>query len=138
MSVDTSLDAKLTACPREVPIQFETRFFYQTRDRLSESHMWLSILYRPQFSQFTRVERASCALVYIFLTMIANAMYFNPNPEYVSPPLVQVGPLRFTPQQVTFISSKPKQKQTNKNAIKKNQQQEKQKQIKSNKKVCKI
>jgi polycystin 1L2 len=100
LSLETTVDAHVTAIPSERPVQFESRFFFQTRDRLSESHMWVSIFYRPQISSFTRVQRASCALVYIFLTMIANAMYFNPNPEYESPPLVQVGPLRFTSQQV--------------------------------------
>ncbi|XP_045163703.2 polycystic kidney disease protein 1-like 2 [Mercenaria mercenaria] len=103
LSLETSLDAHITAVPSGLPVQFESRFFYQTRDRLSESHMWMSILYRPQISSFTRVQRASCALVYIFLTMIANAMYFNPEPEYEAPPLIEVGPIRFTAKQI-FIS----------------------------------
>ncbi|XP_045161835.2 polycystic kidney disease protein 1-like 2 [Mercenaria mercenaria] len=99
LSLETSLEALIDAIPSGLPVQFESRFFYQTRDRLSESHMWVSILYRPQISSFTRVQRSSCALVYIFLTMISNAMFFNPEPEYQSPPLIQVGPLRFTAKQ---------------------------------------
>ena len=59
-------------------------------------------MYRPQTSTFTRVQRVSCALAYIFLTMLANAMYFNPEPNYVSPPLLEVGPFRFTKQQVLW------------------------------------
>ncbi|WAR15130.1 PK1L2-like protein, partial [Mya arenaria] len=102
LSVETEVDANIPVTVPGKPLQFESRFFYQTRDRLSESHMWVSILYRPQTSTFTRVQRASCALVYICLTMIANAMYFNPDEEYESPSLIQVGPFRFTPQQVVF------------------------------------
>ena len=100
LSVDTSVDACLVSSPSNRPIKFETRFFYQLRDRFSENHTWISIMYRPQTSTFTRVQRVSCALAYIFLTMLANAMYFNPEPNYVSPPTLEVGPFRFTKQQV--------------------------------------
>ncbi|WAR15291.1 PKD2-like protein, partial [Mya arenaria] len=103
LSVETEVDTSISVTVPETPVQFESRFFYHARDRLSESHMWVSILYRPQTSTFTRIQRASCALVYICLTMIANAMYFDPGDEYESPPLVQAGPFRFTAQQI-FIS----------------------------------
>ena len=100
LSVETSVDVNLQSNNSKEKVQFESRFFFQTRDSLSESHMWVSIMYRPVISNFTRVQRASCALVYIFLTMIANAMYFNPGDEYQRPPLLQIGPLRFSTQQV--------------------------------------
>ena len=76
---------------------------FQTRDRLSESHMWVSIIYRPQTSPFTRVQRWSCALVYICLTMIANAMFYKTEADYETPPLIQAGPFRFTAQQVRIL-----------------------------------
>ncbi|WAR15300.1 PK1L2-like protein [Mya arenaria] len=103
LSVETEVDANIPVTVSGKPVLFESRFFYQVRDRLSESHMWVSILYRPQTSTFTRVQRASCALAYLCLIMIANAMYFNPDDEYERPPLVQAGPFRFTSQQI-FIS----------------------------------
>ena len=103
LSVEDTIDAKLSSSAEDVPVSFETRFFFQTRGRLSESHMWVSIAYRPETSTFTRVQRATCALVYIFLTMIANAMYYNPAPDYEAPALLQVGPLRFTSQQVQLF-----------------------------------
>ena len=100
LSVETSVDVEVKGTSPDNSVDFESRFFFQTRDRLSESHMWISILYRPQTSTFTRVQRVSCALVYILLTMIANAMYFNPENEYESAPLLKAGPFRFTLQQV--------------------------------------
>ncbi|XP_053378970.1 uncharacterized protein LOC123526495 isoform X2 [Mercenaria mercenaria] len=102
LSIETNIDAHLTSNPSSRPIKFESRFFYQLRERFSQNHMWISILYRPQTSTFTRVQRVSCALAYIFLTMLANAMYFNPEPEYVSPAILQVGPFRFTKQQISI------------------------------------
>lgn len=101
--MSTTVDVNMVATDSTKPVQFESRFFSQTRDRLSEGHMWVSIVYRPTLSTFTRVQRASCALVYIFLNMIASAMYFNPDPNYVTNPLIQIGPLRFTSQQVRII-----------------------------------
>ncbi|KAL4220971.1 Single-stranded DNA-binding protein 3 [Mactra antiquata] len=100
LSVKTSVYINVCSNTTKEPLSFEARFFHQTRNRLSEGHMWASIFYRPQFSVFTRVQRLSCALVYILLNMIANAMYFNPEPNYVEPALLVVGPIRFTSQQI--------------------------------------
>ena len=44
---------------------------------LLDGHIWLSIITRPQQSTFTRVQRVSCCLCLIFLTMVANAMFFG-------------------------------------------------------------
>ncbi|KAH3817413.1 hypothetical protein DPMN_118947, partial [Dreissena polymorpha] len=101
LSVETEVFVNMNAKSENEPIEFESRFFYQTRDRLSESHMWVSIFYRPQISPFTRVQRLSCALVYISLTMIANAMFYRTEADYEIPPLIQAGPFRFTEQQTS-------------------------------------
>ncbi|XP_060605764.1 uncharacterized protein LOC132758227, partial [Ruditapes philippinarum] len=103
LSVNTHIDACLPSSPCNYPIKFESRFFFQLRDKFSENHTWISIIYRPQTSTFTRVQRVSCALAFIFLTMLANAMYFNPEPNYISPAILEVGPFRFTKQQI-YIS----------------------------------
>ena len=67
--------------------------------------MWISVAYRPQASNFSRVQRASCALVFIMLSMIANAIYFQSINEenYDLPTDVIVGPFRFSLQQVQYI-----------------------------------
>lgn len=67
--------------------------------------MWVSIAYRPHASHFTRVQRASCALVFIMLTMISNAMFFKGSNDenYEIPAEVQVGPFRFSLHQVTHF-----------------------------------
>ena len=100
LSLETSLEANLSSVCQGSAVQFESRFFRETRNRLSENHMWMSIVYRPAASTFTRVERASCALAYILLTMISNAMYYDTGTEYEMPALLEVGPFRFTSKQV--------------------------------------
>ena len=102
LSVETSLEANLTSVTQGKPVQFESRFFNQARGRLSENHMWMSILYRPVSSTFSRVERASCALAYILLTMVSNAMYYDTGSDYELPAIFEFGPFRFTTQQVFY------------------------------------
>ena len=103
LSPETSLEVNLKSVIQGETVQFESRFFNQARSRLSENHMWMSILYRPMSSSFTRVERASCALAYILLTMVSNAMYYDTGSDYELPALLEVGPFRFTSSQVTSI-----------------------------------
>ncbi|XP_060565690.1 polycystin-1-like protein 2 [Ruditapes philippinarum] len=103
LSIETCLEAKLSPVPTNQPLDLESRFFGNLRHRLSEGHMFISIVYRPAMSVFTRVQRASCALVFIMLNVLANALYFNPEPNYQTPALIQIGPFRFTSQQI-YIS----------------------------------
>ncbi|XP_045211050.2 uncharacterized protein LOC123562481 [Mercenaria mercenaria] len=81
---------------------FKNRFVLNAKENLAESHMWISVAYRPQASNFTRVQRASCALVFIMLSMIANAVYFQATNEenYDIPTEIIVGPFRFSLQQI--------------------------------------
>ena len=103
LSLETSLEANLCSVDEDASVQFESRFFSETRNRLSENHMWMSIFYRPVASNFSRVERTSCALAYILLTMVSNALYYNPGSKYELPALFEVGPFRLTTNQVTLV-----------------------------------
>eukprot|EP00058_Branchiostoma_floridae_P027767 XP_002613258.1 hypothetical protein BRAFLDRAFT_68223 [Branchiostoma floridae] len=47
----------------------------QTNTR--DGHLWFSVASRPTRSHFTRVQRASCCLSLVFLTMITNAMFYR-------------------------------------------------------------
>ena len=45
--------------------------------KLRSDHMWLSIVSRPTRSSFSRMERVSCCVALLFLTMISNCMFFQ-------------------------------------------------------------
>ncbi|WAQ96750.1 PK1L2-like protein [Mya arenaria] len=99
---DGMLERVLPVCKTENLNKFKNRFFLNAKDNLAESHMWVSIAYRPQSSNFTRCQRASCALVFIMLTMISNAMFFQSSGEdgnIATPNEITLGPFRFTLQQ---------------------------------------
>lgn len=101
LSVDTDLKLRLSSnVSNGEPVQFQSRFYQQTRKQLSESNLWVSIMYRPGPSTFTRVERASCALVYVYLSMISSAMFYRPEPDYDQPKLLELGPIKYSLPQV--------------------------------------
>ena len=60
---------------------FGALFATATRKRLTDSHLWVSVMSRPTRSNFTRVQRVSCILSLLFTTMIANAMFYKDGSE---------------------------------------------------------
>ncbi|XP_028399329.1 LOW QUALITY PROTEIN: polycystic kidney disease protein 1-like 2 [Dendronephthya gigantea] len=58
---------------------------------LADGHIWISIVSRPPTSNFTRVQRLSCALCLLCCTMITSAMFYNMGGQGPSPFAVQIG-----------------------------------------------
>ncbi|KAK3103729.1 hypothetical protein FSP39_021426, partial [Pinctada imbricata] len=83
--------------------KFNTLFFQQAEVNITENHLWLSTVFRPQKSNFTRVQRLSCIIALLFLTMISNAMFFRSPDAKVVPDQVRIGMLRFSTSTV-FVS----------------------------------
>ena len=90
----------MPVCGKENVTTFQNMFYLNAKENLADSHMWISIFYRPTSSNFTRCQRISCLLLFILLTMIGNAVYFKPEDEYENPSMVRVGPLQFSWRQV--------------------------------------
>ncbi len=83
---------------------FDTAFSQQSRANITENHLWLSLVIRPQKNAFTRVQRLSCLLMLLFLTMITNAMFFKSSEDdTVTPDTVQIGGMRLS-LKVVYIS----------------------------------
>lgn len=74
---------------------FNHRFSEQAQFNLTDSHLLISTLVRPESSNFTRVQRMSCFFVLLLLSMISHAMYFRESVE-VSPSQVKIGSLSFS------------------------------------------
>ena len=60
---------------------------------LADGHLWFSIVSRPPTSNFTRVQRLSCALCLLCCTMITSAMFYNMGGQGPSPFAVHIGSL---------------------------------------------
>jgi len=55
----------------------KTLFTSITRFNLFDDYLWLSVLSRPSFSRFTRVQRLYCISSMVSLSMLGSAMWFN-------------------------------------------------------------
>ena len=45
--------------------------------KLTNDHLWVSVISRPTRSSFTRYQRISCCVCLLFMTMITNCMFFK-------------------------------------------------------------
>ena len=74
---DGQIDRVIPVAGREDVTMFRALFTTAIRRRLTDSHLWISVLSRPNRSRFTRVQRVSCILSLLFTSMIANAMFYR-------------------------------------------------------------
>ena len=92
---------------REDITTFRNLFFSKAHKSFSDSHLWLSVFIRPSRSNFTRVQRISCILSLVLLTMLSNALFYKADVENVDTVHgFTVGPFSFTLQSlfISFIS----------------------------------
>ncbi|CAL1530711.1 unnamed protein product, partial [Lymnaea stagnalis] len=73
---DGMVDRILPVAGLEDLIAFKQLFSSSARKKLANDHLWVSVFSRPTRSNFTRVQRLSCCMSLLFLTMITNAMWF--------------------------------------------------------------
>lgn len=99
---DGLIERVLPVSSNEALTSFKTRLSQQTHINVTEHHLWLSLFLRPRRSRFTRVQRLSCLLALLFLSMITNAMYYK-SAEEENNNFVQIGVFRFSPSSV-FVS----------------------------------
>ena len=77
----------------EEMVSFGHLFSSRAIKGLADGHIWFSIVSRPPTSNFTRVQRLSCALCLLCCTMITSAMFYNMGGQGPSPFAVHIGSL---------------------------------------------
>ena len=88
---------------KEELTEFGHLFVARTRRNLSDSHLWFSVLARPANSRFTRVQRLSCCLCLLLMSMMASGMYYER--ENDSANVQHVGQFVFTWEQVKMMKT---------------------------------
>jgi hypothetical protein len=68
--------------------------------KLYDDHLWLSVGYRKNKSNFTRIQRLSTCLAILFLGMVANAMWYNTGSDTPAQNAISIGPISFTVQEI--------------------------------------
>ena len=103
LSIDKG-DCKLE---RMLPLSYQhdkTAFKYlllrQTKEKLSDDHLWYSIFARRVQSSFTRMDRLTCGFVLLSMSMVMNIMYYGMDTTSNVDGL-RIGPINLTIQQVS-------------------------------------
>ena len=84
-------------------VEFQHLFLSRTKRNLSDSHLWISVVNRPPQSPFTRVQRLSCCLCFLMLSMLANAMFYGARSEPKPDSTNFIGSYSFTWDEVSFV-----------------------------------
>ena len=62
---------------KEQMTEFSHLFAERASKNLSDGHLWFSVVARPPQSRFTRCQRVSCCLCLLYVSMLANAMFYE-------------------------------------------------------------
>jgi polycystin 1L2 len=72
----------------------------QTKEKLSDAHLWFSLIARPVPNAFGRLDRLTCIFVLLCISMLANIMYYGSSSNSLNPNALNIGPFTFTPEQI--------------------------------------
>ena len=81
---------------------FKHLFERHTERGLKEHHLWFSIFMRSKRSRFTRVQRVGTCYALLFLSMLANALWYQLSDEQVNPSLKIGGKFIFSLEQIVI------------------------------------
>ncbi|GFS42903.1 polycystic kidney disease protein 1-like 2 [Trichonephila inaurata madagascariensis] len=74
---DGLIDFLIPVAGKEQMTEFSHIFPNASRRSLTDNHLWLSIFTRPARSRFTRLQRLSCCLALLYLSMLTSAMWYE-------------------------------------------------------------
>lgn len=97
---DGFVDRLIPVALQEDLSKFGNIFFSDTRKRLTDSHLWISIFSRPNKSNFSRVQRLSTVFSLLMMTMLASAMFYRIEDNIRNVQGYSLGPFKFTLQEV--------------------------------------
>lgn len=104
---DGMVDRLLPVALHEDLTKFGNIFYSDTRKRLTDSHLWISVFSRPNKSTFTRVQRLSCIFSLLMTSMLASAMFYKAEENAENSMGYRLGPFKFTTHEmyISFITS---------------------------------
>ena len=78
---------------------FIALFKSNTKTKVFDDHLWLSVVKRPNKSNFSRVQRWSLCIATLYLTMVVNAMWFPTEPveeDETASTTLKIGPIELS------------------------------------------
>ncbi|XP_076459182.1 polycystin-1-like [Babylonia areolata] len=96
---DGQVDRIIPVATRENMTEFSHMFAERTRKNLADGHLWFSVVARPPASRFTCLQRVSCCLCLLYVSMLANAMFYKTAKEDSGNGFT-LGPFSIAPEQI--------------------------------------
>ena len=97
---DGSVDRLLPVAGLGEATEFSHLFQQKTQKNLKDGHLWFSVFMRPPQSRFTRVQRVSCCMALLYLSMLVNAMWYERVPPKPRASALEFGPFSLSPEQI--------------------------------------
>ncbi|KAL9952071.1 hypothetical protein ACROYT_G039275 [Oculina patagonica] len=72
-----SIELHIEAAQDHQLAAFKPLFYARTARNLGEGHIWISVFTRPPHNPFTRCQRLTCCLSFLFTAMVTNAMFYQ-------------------------------------------------------------
>ena len=72
-----SIELDIQASEKDELTSFKPLFYARTARSLGEGHIWISVFTRPPHNPFTRCQRLTCCLSFLFTAMVTNAMFYQ-------------------------------------------------------------
>ncbi|XP_033105246.1 polycystic kidney disease protein 1-like 2 [Anneissia japonica] len=91
--------SSLTASTSEMKA-FSNLFGGHARKAIRDDHLWFSIFLRPPVSTFTRLQRAVCCMMVIWLEMLVNIMWYKSVPPPEATKSISLGPIKITTAEI--------------------------------------
>ncbi|KAF2367013.1 PLAT/LH2 domain [Trinorchestia longiramus] len=75
---------------------FSQEMYNRTNRGANQDHMWMSIFLRPIGSRFSRKERVTVCAVFLYLSMLLNALWYETSEESGVDSYIYIGPIPIT------------------------------------------
>ena len=72
-----SIELEIKAAKEDRLTLFKPLFYARTAEKLGEGHIWFSVFTRPPQNPFTRCQRLSCCLAFLFSAMVISTMFYQ-------------------------------------------------------------
>jgi polycystin 1L2 len=100
---DGSIDRVLAVCGDAQKNEIKYLLAKESKNKMTDDHLWFSIFFRPAHSSFTRVQRVTCCFVLLFLSMLMNIIYYGQGGSSNHADGLQIGPFYLTTEQVDIV-----------------------------------
>ena len=90
---DGNIERVLPVAGKEQILDPKNLFFTTSRKKITHEHLWVSVFARPERSNFTRSQRLTSGVTLLFITMIANAMWYRTPDETENDTVIRIGPI---------------------------------------------